>query len=152
MPRTLTQDERDQFLTEPRVGVLSVASDDDRPPLTVPVWYAYEAGGLIKFFTGTQGRIARKARLLEKAGKFSLCVQQPAYPYKYVTVECTLVRADRAPTAEQAFAIVGRYLPEDVARAMAEAETTSQAGTFVLYSARPDRWLSLDFSDDGQQD
>jgi hypothetical protein len=67
-------------------------------------------------------------------------------------VECTLVRADRAPTAEQAFAIVGRYLPEDVARAMAEAETTSQAGTFVLYSARPDRWLSLDFSDDGQQD
>lgn len=39
MPRPMTEGERQAFLAEPRVGVPSVASDDDRPPLTVPVWY-----------------------------------------------------------------------------------------------------------------
>jgi nitroimidazol reductase NimA-like FMN-containing flavoprotein (pyridoxamine 5'-phosphate oxidase superfamily) len=39
MPRQLTERERQEFLAEPHIGVLSVASDDDRPPLTVPVRY-----------------------------------------------------------------------------------------------------------------
>ena len=52
--RPMTRDEREAFLTEPRVGVLSVASDDDRrPPLTVPIWYDYQPGGNITFITGT---------------------------------------------------------------------------------------------------
>jgi hypothetical protein len=33
----LSEQERQAFLAEPRVGVLSVASDADRPPLTVPL-------------------------------------------------------------------------------------------------------------------
>ena len=43
MPRQMTPQERQEFLAEPHVGVLSVASDDDRPPLTVPLWYGYRA-------------------------------------------------------------------------------------------------------------
>ena len=61
--------------------MLSVASDDNRPPLTVPVWYGYQSGGNITFFTGTRGRKVRKTRLIEKAGVLSLCVQRPAPPY-----------------------------------------------------------------------
>jgi nitroimidazol reductase NimA-like FMN-containing flavoprotein (pyridoxamine 5'-phosphate oxidase superfamily) len=64
--RPLSVEERERFLAEPRVAVLSVASDDDRPPLTVPVWYAYRPGGRITILTGTQGRRARKTRLLER--------------------------------------------------------------------------------------
>jgi len=102
MARPLTPAEREQFLAQPQVGVLSVADlDGGRPPLTVPVWHAYQPGGELTFFTGTQGRAARKTRLLERAGKLSFCVQQPEYPYKYVTAECTVVKADRAPGAEQ---------------------------------------------------
>jgi nitroimidazol reductase NimA-like FMN-containing flavoprotein (pyridoxamine 5'-phosphate oxidase superfamily) len=63
MPRQMTEKERQEFLAEPHIGVLSVASDD-RPPLTVPVWYGYEPGGNISFFTGTQGRKARKTGLI----------------------------------------------------------------------------------------
>ncbi|WP_028921254.1 pyridoxamine 5'-phosphate oxidase family protein [Pseudonocardia acaciae] len=151
MPRTLTATERERFLAEPHIGVLSVASDPDvdgdRAPLTVPVWYAYEPGGDITFFTGTQGRNARKTRLLERAGRFSFCVQQPTYPYKYVTAECAVVKADRAPRQEQVQAIVGRYLPEDAARGFAESETARPSGTFVLFTARPERWLSFDFGE-----
>jgi len=58
MPRQLTERERQEFLAEPHIGVLSVASDDDRPPLTVPVWYGYRPGGNVSFFTGTRGRKA----------------------------------------------------------------------------------------------
>ncbi|MBO0850987.1 MAG: pyridoxamine 5'-phosphate oxidase family protein, partial [Pseudonocardia sp.] len=114
MPRTLTATEREQFLAQPHIGVISVANDTetdgDRPPLTVPVWYAYEPGGDLTFFTGTQGRTARKARLLERAGKLSFCVQRPTYPYKYVTVECVVARADRSPTRDQVYAVTSRYL------------------------------------------
>lgn len=151
MPRTLTATEREEFLAQPHVGVLSVASDPevdgDRPPLTVPVWYTYEPGGDLRFFTGTQGRTARKARLLERAGKLSFCVQQPTYPYKYVTVECAVVRADRSPTHDQVYAVTSRYLPEEAARGFAEAETAHPSGTFVLFTARPQRWLSFDFGE-----
>ncbi|MFB9903062.1 pyridoxamine 5'-phosphate oxidase family protein [Allokutzneria oryzae] len=146
MPRTLTEAERDQFLAEIHIGVLSVAADSDgRPPLTVPVWYAHRPGGDITFFTNTQGRKSRKTRLLRHAGRFSLCVQQPRFPYKYVTAECTLVRADRSPAVEEVLAITGRYLPPDAAREFAEAETSHPAGTFVLFTGRPDRWASADF-------
>jgi uncharacterized protein len=145
MPRNLTPAEREEFLAQPNIGVISVAGDGGRPPLTVPVWHAYEPGGELTFFTGTQGRNARKTRLLEEAGTFSFCVQQPTYPYKYVTVECTVVKADRSPSVEQVVAVTGRYLPEDAARGFAEAETTNPAGTFVLFTGRPDRWSSFDF-------
>jgi len=152
MARTLTPAEREQFLAQPQVGVLSVADlDGERPPLTVPVWYAYQPGGELTFFTGTQGRAARKTRLLERAGKLSFCVQQPEYPYKYVTAECSVVKADRAPGAEQVLAVASRYLPQEVAEGFAAAELSNPAGTFVLFTARPDRWLSFDFADGDQR-
>jgi uncharacterized protein len=145
MPRVLTAPERENFLAQPHIGVLSVAGDDDRPPLTVPVWYAYEPGGNLTFFTGSQGRPARKTRLLERAGTFSFCVQHPRPPYRYVTVECTVLGADREPPAAQVVAIASRYLPAVDAHAMAEAELAHPSDTFVLFTARPDRWLSFDF-------
>jgi uncharacterized protein len=138
--RTLTTTEREAFLAEPRVAILAVEADADRPPLTVPVWYHYAPGGDVTFFTGTQGRTARKSRLLERAGRFSLNVQDAELPYRYVTVECAVTAVEWSPTFDQAHAIVGRYLPEEMARGMASAETSSD--TFVLYRGRVERWLT----------
>ncbi len=132
---------RDEFFGRPWVAVLSVAADDGRPPLTVPVFYAYE-DGLITFFTGTEGRKARKTKLIARSGQVSVCVQQVEGAFRTVTAECTVVDADRAPASERVFAVVGRYLPEEQARAFAAAETDPPSGTFVLFTARPDRWLS----------
>jgi uncharacterized protein len=148
MARALTATEREQFLAEPRVGVLSVAADDGRPPLTVPVWHAYQPGGELTFFTSTQGRTARKAGLLEKAGQVSFCVQKPDFPYRYATVEATIVNADRSPSVADVVAITSRYLPPDMASGFAEAEINNPARTFVLFHARPDRWSSIDFGED----
>jgi hypothetical protein len=144
--KTLEGSDRDAFLAEPHIGVVSVASDDGRPPLTVPVWYAY-VDGHFTFFTGTQGRKARKTALIEKAGAVSFCVQKGDFPYRYTTAECTVTGAERTPSLEKVLAITARYLPADAARGFAEGELGNPAGTFVLFTARPDRWSSMDFSE-----
>jgi hypothetical protein len=41
MPRPLSKEERQAFLAEPHIAVLSVAGDDGRPPLSAPTWYDY---------------------------------------------------------------------------------------------------------------
>jgi uncharacterized protein len=148
MPRPLTEQEREAFLADLHVATLSVASDSDRPPLTVPVWYHYQPGGNLTFFTGSQGRKARKSRLIAKAGVLSLSVQQEALPYKYVTVEGTVVQTDRPPTAEQLLAVVRRYLPEEMAQGFVQEELGRPVSDseLVLYTVRPDRWLTFDFS------
>jgi nitroimidazol reductase NimA-like FMN-containing flavoprotein (pyridoxamine 5'-phosphate oxidase superfamily) len=147
MPRQLTEQERQEFLAEPHVGVLSVASDSDRPPLTVPVFYGYQPGGNLTIFTGTQGRKARKTRLIQKAGVLSLSVQREEFPYKYVTVEGTVVRTDKPPSAEQLLAIVRRYMPEEQAQGFVKAELEFPVSELVLFTIRPDRWLTFDFAD-----
>jgi hypothetical protein len=142
----LTKEAREAFLAEPHIAVISVAGEDDRPPLTVPTWYAYEPGGNVTFFTGTQGRTARKMALIEKAGVVSLLVQQEQFPYKYVSVEGSVVRVDRPPSADQMLAIVRRYLPEEQAQGFVGAELANPGPGLVLFTVRPDRWLTADFS------
>jgi len=148
MPGPLTDQERQAFLAERHVGVLSVAGGGDRPPHTTPVWYAYQPGGNLTFFTGTQGRRSRKTDLIQNTGVLSLTVQREEFPYKYVTVEGAVVQTDRPPSAAQVLAVVRRYLPEDQAQGFVSAELDHPAPEFVLFTIRPDRWLTFDFGDD----
>ncbi len=145
MPRPLTEHERQAFLAGPHVGVLSVANDDSRPPLAIPIWYGYEPGGDVTFFTGMG---ARKVGLIQRAGVLSLCVQQEQPPYQYVTVEGTVVQTDQPPGAAQLLAVLRRYLPEDQAQGMVAANLESGGNELILFTIRPDRWLTADFSDD----
>jgi nitroimidazol reductase NimA-like FMN-containing flavoprotein (pyridoxamine 5'-phosphate oxidase superfamily) len=148
MPGQLTERERQEFLAEPHVAVLSVSSGDNRPPHTTPVWYAYEPGGNLTFFTGTQGLKSRKAGLIQRAGVLSLTVQREEFPYRYVTIEGAVAGADRPPSAEQVLAVVRRYLPEEAAQGFVKAELEHPSPEFVLFTVRPDRWLSFDFGDE----
>ncbi len=147
MPGPMTENESQEFLGQPHIGVVSVASEGDRPPHSTPVWYAYEPGGNISFFTGTQGRRSRKAHLVRDAGALSLVVQREEFPYRYVTVEGTVVREDSPPSAEQVLAIVRRYLPEEQAQWFVRSELEEPTQEFVLFTIRPDRWVSFDFSE-----
>jgi nitroimidazol reductase NimA-like FMN-containing flavoprotein (pyridoxamine 5'-phosphate oxidase superfamily) len=147
MPRPLTEQERRAFLREPHVATFSVASDDERPPLTIPVWYAYLEDDTLFFFTGEDGP-TRKTRLIRKAGVVSLSVQQPELPYKFVTVEGTVVQFDQPPSAEQMVGVVRRYLPEDAAQAYVQRVVERSDPALIGFTIRPDRWISLDFTDD----
>jgi nitroimidazol reductase NimA-like FMN-containing flavoprotein (pyridoxamine 5'-phosphate oxidase superfamily) len=137
--------EWEAFLAGDHVAVMAVASDDGRPPLAVPVWYHYEPGGMLTFFTGTQGRVARKTRLIQEAGGLSMVVQDERMPYHSVSVECRVESIDDAPSVDQVLAIVRRYLPEEHAQGFAASETGHPGSPFVLFTLRPERWHTFGF-------
>ena len=66
MALTMTKEEREGFLADARVAVISVA-ENGRGPLVVPIWYSYEPGSEVRIITG---RTTRKGKLLERAGRY----------------------------------------------------------------------------------
>ena len=51
-----TETERENFLAALHVAVLSVATGNERPPASVPIWYDYVPGGNIRINTGVRSR------------------------------------------------------------------------------------------------
>lgn len=140
MPKPFTEAERQQFLAGKHIAVLSVAADDGRPPASVPIWYDYTPGGDILVNTGA-GK--RKAKLIEQARAVTLVVQREELPYQYVVVEGTVIDAATPAPLEQREAIAVRYLGAEGGRAFA---ANMDGATSVLFTIRPDRWLTADFS------
>lgn len=139
--KSFSDDERQQFLTDLHVGVLSVATSDGRPPASVPIWYDY-VDGVIRITTGAS---SRKARLIREAGALTLVVQREDPPYQYVTVEGTVVDTVDPTPQDVAETIAIRYLGDEGGRAF----VASMEGTHsVLFLIRPDRWITADFSDE----
>lgn len=138
----MSRAEREAFLAETRVGIVSIA-EPGRGPLTVPVWYRYAPGGPVCFATGTD---SRKARLIRAAGRLGFCVQTETPPYKYVSVEgpASLGTPDYERDIRQ---LAVRYLGPQLAEmylATMSAELSGDAN--VLVSLTPERWYSVDYS------
>ena len=140
MPKAFNETERDQFLAEKHIGILSVAAGDGRPPASVPIWYDYTPGGNIRINTGAS---RRKARLIERAGALTLVVQREELPYQYVVVEGTVVDSTTPAPLEVREAIAIRYLGQDGGRAFVRSLGDADS---VLFTIRPDRWFTADFS------
>jgi PPOX class probable F420-dependent enzyme len=137
---SFSESERQEFLAALHVGVLSVAADG-RPPASVPIWYDYTPGGNIRVNTGAG---SRKARLVEQAGAVTLVVQRAEPPYQYVVVEGTVVGTTRPTPLDVREAIAIRYLGEEGGRAFVQSLEGQES---VLFTIRPDRWLTADFSE-----
>ncbi|TMC06291.1 MAG: pyridoxamine 5'-phosphate oxidase [Chloroflexi bacterium] len=141
MSLAMTREEREVFLADLHVGVVSVPGEDGRAPLAVPIWYRYEPGGLLSFFTGGE---SRKARALRETGRCTVCVQDEAPPYKYTTVEGPVVAIDPVDEEERR-QMAARYLGAETADAYIAA-TAEQARQEVTVRMRPEHWLSADYS------
>ena len=133
---TMEEATRQEFLAGLHVGVMGIA-DGERGPLTVPVWYGYEPGGLVTVLTGPD---SRKAKLVEAAGRFSLCAQQEELPYKYVMVEGPVVET-RDGTYDDTLEMAVRYLGEELGKGYAD----NSGGGSIMISMRPERWYSVDY-------
>ncbi len=142
MPTPFTEAERQQFLADKHVAVLSVAATGGRPPASVPIWYDYTPGGVILVNTGAG---TRKAKLIEQAGAVTLVVQREELPYQYVIVEGSVVDVASPAPLDQRETIAIRYLGEEGGRAFAAG---IDGDSSVIYSIRPDRWITADFSDE----
>jgi PPOX class probable F420-dependent enzyme len=137
---SMSQAEREQFLAGLHVGVLSVAAGDGAGPLTIPVWYAYEPGGLVSVSTD---RSTRKAVAIGAAGRFSLCAQDEQPPYKYVTVEGPA--AVEPATLDERRALARRYLGPADGDAFIATEAGDGADA-IMIRMTPEHWLAADFS------
>jgi PPOX class probable F420-dependent enzyme len=137
-----SETERERFLEAKHVAVLSVAATDGRPPASVPIWYDYTPGGEIRISTGAS---SRKARLIEQAGKVTVVVQREEPPYQYVVVEGTVVDTTNPAPLDAREEIAIRYLGEEAGRAFVDGLKDQES---VLFTVRPDRWLTADFSDE----
>jgi PPOX class probable F420-dependent enzyme len=140
--RSFTESERQRFLEAKHVAVLSVAAEDGRPPASIPIWYDYASGGNIRVSTGAA---SRKAKLIERAGVVTLVVQCEEPPYQYVVVEGTVVETTQPAPTDLRESIAIRYLGEEGGRAFAQS---MEGQDNVLFTIRPDRWITADFSDE----
>ena len=140
--KKFSEAERQQFLADKHVAVLSVDATDGRPPASAPIWYDYTPGGNIRISTGPA---TRKARLIEQSGAVTLVVQREEPPYQYVVVEGTVVETTTPTPADAQEEIAVRYLGEEGGRAFVRQLEGQET---VLLTIRPDRWLTADFSDD----
>jgi nitroimidazol reductase NimA-like FMN-containing flavoprotein (pyridoxamine 5'-phosphate oxidase superfamily) len=143
MSLIMTKEEREAFLADVHVGIISIA-DEGRGPLTVPIWYAYDSGGDLRIMTG---RDSRKGRLLARAGRFSLCAQTETPPYKYVSVEGPIVSTEAADIERDLRSLARRYLGKEMGdRYVEETRNLPTHNDNVLIRMRPERWLTTDYS------
>jgi hypothetical protein len=142
MTYAMTRSECEAFLAGTHVALVSV-EDPGRGPLTVPVWYAYSPGGVIRIVTAAG---SEKARLLRAAGRMGLCVQTETAPYKYVSVEGPITFA--APDNERDVrGMALRYLGIEMGEAYLALTADERArNPEVLIELRPMRWRSADYA------
>lgn len=140
MSTAMTTEEREAFLADVHVGVLSVEAPDG-PPLTVPIWYAYTPGGDVEIITG---RDSRKGKLITAAGRFSLCAQTEEPPYRYVSVSGPVVSTSPCEREAHLRPMARRYLGERMGDAyVGDGPDVDDASLRILM--RPERWWSVDY-------
>src|SRR5258708_26921617 len=137
---TMSQEEREAFLAEARVGVLAVASSGEGAPMLTPIWYSYEPGGDVLMTTSGD---SAKTALLRAAATASLCVQTETAPYKYVVVEGAVSVSDGVESVWRR-GVAQHYLGNELGDMYADATMESEP-TAVTVRLTPERWHTTDF-------
>ncbi len=142
MSLAMSRAEREAFLAELHVGVISLA-EEGRGPLTVPIWYDYEPGGELWIITD---RSSRKGRLIQADGRFSLCAQTETPPYRYVSLEGPIVAIEPADVEKHTRPMARRYLGLELGDRYVEATAADrQTGGSLVVRMSPERWLTVDY-------
>ena len=139
MSLKMTQEEREAFLTDLHVGVISI-EDPGRGPLTVPIWYDYEPATGLWVLTS---RTSRKGKALDAAGRFSLLAQTEQAPYKYVSVEAPIVEVRSADKERDSWPMAQRYLGTEFGNAYVDSQSDDDGAVYVM---QPERWLTVDYT------
>jgi nitroimidazol reductase NimA-like FMN-containing flavoprotein (pyridoxamine 5'-phosphate oxidase superfamily) len=138
----MTHAEREAFLADVHVGVLSIP-EPGRGPLAAPIWYGYEPGGEIWVVTG---RDSRKGRLLGPGVRVGFVVQTEAPPYRYVSIEGPVVSVAASPGEAEERQLAHRYLGREAGDAyVASTAARRETEPNLLVRIRPERWLSVDY-------
>ena len=134
----MTQDGKEAYLSEVRIGVLAI-NDAGSGPLTAPLWYDYRPGGEIFMIVAAD---SRKGKLLAVGQRVSLVAQSEALPYSYVSVEGPVTSVSPV-TFDELLSMAYRYLGEKQGRQYAQAAGIEKE---IGVRVRPERWLAVDYA------
>jgi nitroimidazol reductase NimA-like FMN-containing flavoprotein (pyridoxamine 5'-phosphate oxidase superfamily) len=140
MSYVMMKEEREAFLADLHVGILSVAAPD-RGPVSIPIWYLYQPGGEL-FLCSVKS--ARKVEMIRAAGRFAVCVVSEKPPSKYVSVEGSLLYIEPCDFERDQRSIARRYLGDE--KGDQYTEEIKAAEEMVTIRMRPERWSSADYS------
>jgi hypothetical protein len=102
-------------------------------------YWCHEPGGEITFLTYKE---SRKVKLLQNAGRFSLCVQSEIRPYRYVSVEGLIISLEEADNERDLIPIARRYLGREKGDEYVDATKVDER---LIIRMRPKRWSSADY-------
>ena len=143
MSLAMSPEERDAFLADLHVGVISIEQAGG-PPLTVPIWYDYKPGAGVWVITADN---SLKAKHLLAAGRFTLVAQSEEPPaYRYVSVEGPVVETRAADLERDLRPMARRYLGNEIGDQY--ADTTGVAGQTV-FVMQPEKWRTVDYGKSG---
>jgi hypothetical protein len=137
-PLAMTRQEREAFLADTHVGIVSIA-EPGRGPLTLPVWYDYAPGGTVRFTTGAS---SRKGKLLRDGTRIGFCVQNETPPYQYISLEGPIRIGE--PVKAELHAMAIRYLGPQMGEAYF-AMLSADPDPSILIELTPERWYSVDY-------
>ena len=143
MSLAMTREEREAFLAAVHVGVLSIELPGE-PPLSAPVWYDYAPD--VGFWFVTE-EASRKGRALAAAQRCTLVAQSEEAPnYKYVSVSGPVIDVRPSDDEKHRRPMAHRYLGKQ----LGDLYVASVSGEGnLLYTVRPERWLSVDYTKSG---
>lgn len=142
MSIAMSKKEREKFLSEPHIAVMSI-EDPGRGPLAAPVWYGFAADLGVWVITH---ETSRKGQLLASAGRYSLCVQDETPPlYKYVSIEGPVVETRAADRERDYRPMARRYFEQPVADRFVDV---SWSEGNLVYRMQPEHWLTVDYAKD----
>jgi nitroimidazol reductase NimA-like FMN-containing flavoprotein (pyridoxamine 5'-phosphate oxidase superfamily) len=136
----MSTSERDAYLQELHVGVISI-EQVDMAPLSAPIWYDYDPAVGLWILTSPT---SKKGKALATAQRFTLVAQNETAPiYKYVSVAGTIIEERVADSEKDIKPMAYRYFDRDTADRYLKSLVE---GTSNYYLMRPEQWLTLDYS------
>ncbi|MBW2281883.1 MAG: pyridoxamine 5'-phosphate oxidase family protein [Deltaproteobacteria bacterium] len=135
----MTTEERDAFLADVHVGVIGI-DQPGRGPLAVPIWYDYDPAVGIWVITSPD---SRKGRLLQAAGRYSICAQVETGLYKYVSVEGPIASTREADLEKDLRPMARRYFGQEMGDQYVAASGPDRG---LVYTMQPERWLTVDYA------
>ena len=125
-------DERDAFLREPRTAVLATLDREGRIH-AVPVWFLYHRSE----FRIITDRGSAKHRNAVRTGRATLCVDDRAGSFRYVTAEGPVIVRDPI-TYDERLALHTHYRGPEAAKQIVDRGGHERMVMLVLH---PDRWI-----------
>lgn len=139
-PLTMTKEEREAFLADLHVGIISIEVGDG-PPLSVPIWYDYTPDRGVWVITAES---SQKGRALHAAGRFTLCAQTEEPPaYKYVSVSGPIVEERAGDRERDSRPMAHRYFGQGMGDLYVDGQPGEGNRVFVM---RPERWRTVDYA------